>query len=161
MLILLFYLFLGFLVSLVMHICVFLNIAYPPKWLVTTLGIGINIVVLAVFLISRKIKKAIVKKELIRVLLDCCPYWLKIATGLVVMYGIVIFVSCFVWPFSELSTTRNENVVLHIAYEGLTALMLLFYGSFFTLLYCYRKLYKMYVCKDVSKLKAGNSTEEF
>jgi hypothetical protein len=161
MLILLFYLFLGFLVLLVIHICVFLNVAYPPKWLVAILGIGINLIVLAAFLISRKIKKAVRKKDLIWLILDCCPCWLKIATGLIIMYGIVIFIFCFSWPFSEFSTTRNEDVAIHIAYKGFTALMMLFYASLFTLLYCYRKLYKMYVCNDASTLNAGGNTVEF
>lgn len=156
MLILLFYLFLGFLVSLVIHICVFLKIAYPPNWLITTLGIGINVVVLVAWIVSRKLKKATREKELIWITLECCPYWLKIVTGLIIVYGTVMFILCFIWPFSELHRTRNDDVAFNIVYRGFTALMLLFYSAFFTMLYCYRKLYKKFVRGDISILKANN-----
>ncbi|MFA5422553.1 MAG: hypothetical protein WC374_01685 [Phycisphaerae bacterium] len=155
MLILLFYLFIGFVVSLLLHICALTKIAYHPNWLVNTLGIGINVVVIVVFLIGGKIKRATGEKELIWITLKNCPRWLKLITGLIMLYGTVVFGLSFIWLVLH-SETMDEQVGIHIASTALTALMLLFYAAFFTMLYCYRKIYKKCARDNASQLEEKN-----
>jgi hypothetical protein len=96
MLILLLLAFIGAFVSCVIHIYMLLNSGLPPMELVKGLGIGILPLGFFAGFVVGKVRESIQldKKEFIKAIENTCPYWVKVSTGFILVYGIISFVFC-------------------------------------------------------------------
>ena len=160
MLVLLFCSILGLLISFVIHICAFLSLFHPAKILVMALNIGIWILFLSGEYFSKRIKKGIDKKEFRKSAISSCPYWLWVTAGIIIIYGTIMLIFSLVGAFSVTNTTKNSEIALDKFYRGYSALMMAIYALEFSLLYCYRKLWKAQVYDDASILKLENTNIE-
>lgn len=157
---------LGLLSSLFIHISAFCDLSLPPEILVKILNIGILTLLCLGGIISKRIRRGMTKKEFRKSVFNSCPNLLRIIAGVIIVYGIIVSVSFLASSFYhvytnyEADTKENIEIFNSRFYIGLSALWISIYMFEFTLLYCYRKLWKTQVYDSTAMLKVENTNIE-
>ena len=158
----------GFLTSLVVHISIICGHFPPPEVLIIILNYGLLILVSLRLIISRKMNEGLKVQEVVKLVFNSCPKWLKIVAGVIITYGVVVSASFLTSAFYhvyanyEVDTKENLEIFKSRFYIGLSALWIFIYAFEFTTLYCYRKIRKkqMHV-DDTSILNVENANIKF
>jgi len=135
----------GFFTSLIIHISVIYIFFLPSIILINIINIGFLLLLGLRLLISQKVKKGLEVKELMKLLYNSCPNWLKIIAGIFIVYGICISTTSLIDVFHKVYTiykseAKNDmEAFMNKFHMGLSALWILIYIFEFTLSYCYRK----------------------
>lgn len=132
----------GLCTSIIIHICMHLNLFIPPHGLTIAQNAGIGILFYAIAVISKKLRQGSDIREFNNAVLSAPPRWMNRITGTMIVYGIVVFIFCFYRAFTSALAESGVEITLNKFYKGLSALLMVFYVSEFSLLYSYRILKK-------------------
>ena len=144
---------LGFLTSLFVQVCVFLNISHPSQALINILNVGIVLLPSLRGIVNIKLRKDTGKNTSQKALFISCPRFLKVVAGAVVAYGVIMCIVYLSGYFSEAMTTKNMHITMSKFYKALSAIWIALYAFEFSLLYCYRKFWKTHIANnDLSNL---------
>jgi hypothetical protein len=126
---LLFFDFCGFLVCFLCHLCLLLGFSLPSVKIAVALNIGIGVAIGARLVITKELRQGkgwFYHKSLKGI----GPLWLKVATSLLVIYGVV----CCIYSVAEIYSMISVKFT-HESY--LIALRKLYIGGFALIMACY------------------------
>jgi len=148
MAVLLYFDFLGILLSFLVHHCLLLGLYLPSGRIAIVLNIGICIAFSSRLIITKNLRQRnswFFDKNLKNI----CPSWLKSIMGLIIIYGIVFGVFYLVGFFSELFVQMEDTtIVLRKLHVGIFALTMVCYALEFLLIYTYKILARRQFSSD-------------
>lgn len=144
--------FLGILISFLFPIFISLGFSIPSGIISVVLSIGIVIVIGVRLIITRELRDG---KDWFfdKNLKGIGPLWLKIATGIFIIYGIVNFIISLIGMIPKLSpkmTMEDSVIASRKLFIGVFSLMMICYAVEFLLLYLYK------ILKETERQKIGS-----
>jgi len=132
MLILLFISFIGFILSLVIHVLSIFEI----QWISENLVLLMHLVLIPLFCANPIIKKRYESKGItnfVKTSQDTCPEWMKLTSGLLIIYSVLILGYSLIAKY-YMKTGSNHLI------RGFSGLLIAEYAFLFSLYYCARKV---------------------
>jgi len=134
---------LALLFSAAVHVFTLCGLLVPPGILVVGLNAGIGILLYFISILSKRLQQGVCKTDFTKAVREAPPKWMKMATGSIVLYGIIVFVIYLAKGYFGESGTSGAEVNVAEFYKGITALVMAFYAPEFSLLYSYWSLKNM------------------
>lgn len=135
----------GFVFSLILHVCTLLDVYQPPDQLVIAQNVGIGILFIAIGVILRRARRGLDEHFYKKHLLNISPEWMKPVVGFFTVYGVVVFAVFLHGAFASASARAGVEITLSKFHKGLSALLMVFYVVEVSILYSLRVLLKSHV----------------
>jgi len=130
---------LGILLSFVAHVSLLVGVSLPFGKMAIALNVGIGVVLGARLVVTKELRQG---KDWFfdKSLKGVCPRWLKLAIGVIVVYGLVaggIALAGFFRMLSVGMTTEDSLIADRQLYIGVFTLLMACYALEFLLMYLY------------------------
>jgi hypothetical protein len=118
----------GLILSGAVHLCVLWNVFSWPAEFFIKANLALLLSYILIRIISRTLYHGIIVSDFFKALANTLPFWMKIITGTILLYGIIVIVY-----FSCLSDIENGFKVN----KGASALTMILYAAELALLHVY------------------------